>query len=330
MRHLRRGAAVVTVAAGMVLACGSETPQSAPADAGRPQASAQPDRVNRAPVIQAAWLEPSSPLPGQSVQVVARATDPEGEAVRFRYAWRLNGRDLGVAGERLELTDAVKGDEVEVVVWAHDPREEGEPYTASARVANRPPRVLGVAIEGAASVEPGTDLVASPRTDDPDGDDVEVVYEWRINGEAADERGPRLSTDGLRRGDRVEVTAIARDGESESKPKTSPLVTLANSAPEIVSEVRWEQDGKSFRYQMDARDRDGDRSLRYRLRKAPPGMTIDAMLGALVWAPGEAAEGTHPVEVEVDDLHGGRTVQSFELTIRVDESDGQAPAKAER
>lgn len=331
MRDGRRGAVVAALAAGLLLACGGEAPKSGPAATAQPEATATqaaPSGEDGRPVVEEVRLEPMDPLPGQVVQATARASDPEGDPVRFRYAWRLNGRDLGVDADHVELRDAVKGDQVEVTVWPRDPHGEGQPYSVHAEVANRPPRILGLAIEGADKVKPGTDIVASPRVDDPDGDDVEVAFDWTVNGESMDEHGPRLSTDKLRRGDRVQVTAVARDGDDESQPATSKVVEIANSPPEILSHVKWERDGKSFRYQVEARDRDGDQTLRYRLKEAPPGMTIDPIDGKVTWTPDASQEGQHKLEIVVDDLHGGQTVQKVTVDIKVDQQKDEAQAPA--
>jgi len=320
--------AAVALAGGLALACGRDEPTvaagDAPAGAITPLGG-QPHAQNAPPRVERVALEPDRPYPGQPVQALVSASDPDGDSVRFRYVWRINGVQLPDGGDRIDLRDALKGDEIEVEVIPSDGRSEGAAYAAATRVANRPPRILGLALESPPDAEPGRDLVASPRADDPDGDELEFRYEWRVNGETLDDAtGPALPTGGLRRGDRVEAVAVASDGEDESEPHASPPVTLGNSPPQIVSEADWKEVGGVFHYRVEARDPDGDRSLRYRLLKAPPAMQIDPLLGEIRWKPGRADAGTHPVEVEVDDLRGGRSVQTFELTIRVEE-----PAPAE-
>ena len=66
---------------------------------------------------------------------------------------------------------------------------------------------------------------------------------------------------------------------------------------------------------MKARDPEGDRSLRYQLRKGPEGMTINPVLGELRWLPRAEQAGVHPVEIAVLDSRGATAVQVFELTV---------------
>jgi len=326
----RAGWAVAALASALALGCGADEP--APR-AGHPPADGATTRgggqhaQNAPPLVERVTLEPDRPHAGQPVRAVVSASDRDGDTIRFRYVWRINGQPLTADGERIDLRETVKGDEVEVEVIPNDGRSEGTPYSATTRVANRPPRILGLALESPSDAEPGRDLVASPRSDDPDGDELEFRYAWLLNGEALDASGASLSTRGLRRGDRVEVVAVASDGEDESEPHTSPQVAIGNSPPEIVSEAGWEEVDGVFHHRVEARDPDGDRTLRYRLLKAPGAMKIDPLLGEITWKPGREDAGTHPVEVEVDDLRGGRSVQTFELTIHVEEpeaADGAA------
>jgi hypothetical protein len=96
---------------------------------------------------------------------------------------------------------------------------------------------------------------------------------------------------------------------------TSDPILVSNSPPEIVSQAANSGTGATYRYQVEARDPDGDRRLRFRLEEAPPGMTIDPISGALSWTPPLDAVGTHPVEVVVDDLQGGQDSQRFSVVI---------------
>lgn len=285
---------------------------------------------NAPPVIESVAIEPDEILPGRTIRAAVRASDPDGDRVQLRYAWQRNGSVLGESGSEISPRDLEKGDVVTLVVVATDGRAETEPVEAEARVANRPPTLFAVALESPDDAAPGRALVASPRADDPDGDELVYEYEWRVNGETVDADGPELSTERLKRGDRVEVVAVASDGEASSAPQTSRPVTIGNSPPRVTSEVAWTNVGGVMRYTVEAHDPDGDRSLRYRLLKGPENMQIDPIRGEIHWKPTEDQKGKHPVEIEVDDLRGGRAIQRFELTVDVEEVPAVAEASAPR
>ena len=114
---------------------------------------------------------------------------------------------------------------------------------------------------------------------------------------------------------------IASDGEERSARLQGPQITVENAAPVIVSTPEFGEAGDRFRYQVRAEDADGDRTLRFSLATAPPGMTIDSILGEIMWKPGDE-EGDFPVEVVVVDLQGGRATQQFEVKVGVGDAGG--------
>ena len=318
---------LVLVGCGLALACSAEEQPETGRTFGRPDPPPlTASDENEPPRVDDVTLEPRRPLPGRPIRALVEASDPDGDPLRTRFVWILNGRALEASGERVDLRNAVKGDRLEVEVVVSDGQVDSEPYRLATELANQPPRLYAVGIESPDQAEPGLDLVASPRAEDADGDALEFRYTWRVNGESVDEPGPSLSTSALRRGDRVSVAVIADDGDDESELRESPPVTIGNAPPEIESAVAWKEEAGVFRYQVEARDPDGDRNLRYRLTKAPEGMKIDPLLGAIAWKPDpEKAAGRHPVEVEVDDLQGGRGVQRFEMAIRLEEEAAELP-----
>jgi len=325
------GVRVGGIALGLVLAlaCGGPEPEEPAALPGETSAPApepeSPAVVNAPPRVEWVRLEPSRPLPNSRVRVFARASDPDGDSVRLEYRWRVAGQELG-SGDSVVLRDVERDDEVEVVVTATDGRGRSMEKRARARVANQPPLFSGVLLEAPDGLTAGARVVASPQAVDADGDDLRFDYTWRVNGDRVPVDGPVLETDGLRRGDVIEVAVVVRDGYDESEPRRSDPVTLGNTAPRIVSQPGWEREGDTFRYPVRAQDADGDRTLRYRLQEGPPGMQIDAIEGVVTWTPEPGQEGTHPVEIEVDDLHGGRSAQRFEVVMESERAPSQAPA----
>lgn len=123
---------------------------------------------NRAPQLRAVSLEPATEVtPGSSVLVVPDAEDPDGDPLRYRYVWTVNGRRVDAGRATFSTAGLQRGDEVRVRVVADDGEDESPGLeSAPVRVANRPPRIAsqpgGVASDGVFRYR----IEAS----DPDGD----------------------------------------------------------------------------------------------------------------------------------------------------------------
>jgi hypothetical protein len=173
-----------------------------------------------------------------------------------------------------------------------------------------------VALQPIGSLLPGQPAVALPIAQDPDGDSLEFRFRWSVNDVVVEgEEEGTLATEGLQSDDRIRVQVVASDGEGESDAVWSAVLLVGNAAPEIVSVPAPVAPGEIFRYAVEARDPEGDRSLRYQLRKGPEGMTMNPVLGELQWQPQAAQAGVHPVEIAVEDSRGATVVQVFELTV---------------
>lgn len=87
----------------------------------------------------------------------------------------------------------------------------------------------------------------------------------------------------------------------------------ANSQPTISSNPNLNaQAGAGYAYDVEATDPDGQ-TLSYLLLSAPSGMAIDAATGMASWTPRDL--GPFPVVIAADDGMGGRTTQSFTITV---------------
>ncbi len=313
---------VAGLAAGLALGCSEEPPAAETALGDPTQAEAAGE--DRPPVISRLRLEPAEPLSGDRIRAVATARDPDGDRVEISYRWSVADEPQAEDGAELQLEGVAKGDLVEVEVTASDGSWESERAYASAEIRNRRPVVVGVRLEPAPSVAPGEKLVAVAVGQDEDGDAVDYRYDWRVNGRSVDEDGPSLDTSAFDRGDEIQVYVTANDGESDSDAVESIVVQIGNANPEIVSDpTGFREDGR-FVYQVEARDPDGDRNLRYSLRNAPEGMRVDPILGEVSWRPTPEQTGVHSVEVVVTDPQGAWTLQRFELNVAVAEA--AAPA----
>jgi hypothetical protein len=305
------GAAAVALAA-----CGGS---DAPAPSGRTMAAPAQAAAgaNQPPRIDRLALDPREPVAGQDVVARVQTVDPDGDAVELQYTWWLDGRRVGERGASLRIPETAGKDlAIEVEVVAHDGRAGSAPAQAQARVANRPPELLGVRIDPFEGVKVGTELVAVADARDPDGDGVDFHYHWRVNGRPVEARGERFSTADLKRGDTVQVRVVASDGSAETPPLDSAPVSVGNSAPAITSMPGGVSADGSFRYALQASDPDGDRSLRFRLEAGPEGARVDPVLGEVTWSASRDHVGKHAFEVVVQDGHGGEARQRFEVDVR--------------
>ncbi len=310
-------------------ACGGE---SAPTPESQAQASpaaavetpaAAPDASNDPPIIARIRFEPERPVTGDSVRAVVEASDPNGDPIWFHFAWELSGAPVNSKARELVLAGASKGDRLEVTVVAHDGKAESGPAHAATQIRNTAPRLERISIEPPGEIVAGMPIVVRPDACDADGDPVTFRYEWTVDGRPVPERGPSLSTEDLQRGDVVRVAVVATDGEDDSEPLASPKLPIVNAPPRVVSRPSEPSNDGTFRYQVLAKDPDGDTGLQFHLENAPDGMSIDALSGAVTWVPAPEQLGTHSVSVIVDDLQGGRVRHTFEVSVAP--PDGAAP-----
>lgn len=116
----------------------------------------------------------------------------------------------------------------------------GEKKEAGGKAAkqNRAPSVTRVEILPF-SPRVGQELRASVQAVDPDGDKVELAYQWEVNGEELEgEEEPSLQSEGLRPGDRVVLRVVPFDGKTWGEPMESqPRVMMAPAPPKARVEI---------------------------------------------------------------------------------------------
>jgi len=310
MRTIGIGAGALALA----LACGGGEGDAPERSMVPLERSAQPTESNRPPVVERVVLRPSRPLPGDVVEAVVEASDPDGDALRLRYSWAVNRRSAG-SGSKLAGRALGKDDRVQVTVVATDGFAESQSMSKSVRVENQAPEMAEVTLQPTENVRPGDKLTALVSAEDADDENLRYSFVWLVNGDETRDKGRLFSTVDLKRGDEVSVRVTAGDADDVSRPMTSAAVQIANSPPEIGALPRAEQDGETFRYQFEARDPDGDRSLRWSLNQAPDGMSIDPVGGMALWKPTESQAGTQTIEVQVTDRHGDGSKLRFDVTV---------------
>jgi hypothetical protein len=307
---------LATVLLATCLACGGAD-QPEPSGPSMLAPPLQKAKDNQPPVIESIRLEPKYPARGDRIRAEVRTRDPEGDSLEIGYVWKVDGEKLRSDGAEVQLSDVRRGSTVEVWATASDGQAESEPARMGTIVLNRLPVIRGLRIEPERAVAPGEPVSVTVDAEDPDGDALQFRYRWTVNDDRVPNQLSFLPTGDLSDGDVIQVEVTASDGDSETQSlRSAPVrVARANSPPAIVSRPSQDQPGEEFRYTVEAWDPDGDRGLRYSLRRAPAGMEIDPVLGAITWRPERGQIGEHAVEVVVEDSEGAFSVQSFQLTI---------------
>ena len=276
-------------------------------------------RARTARRSSAAW--PSSrrlPRTGENLRVQLEAEDPEGDRFWVEYAWRIDGEAVEGSTPRRLLRGVPKGTPVEVDVTVRD-RHSAVTETLSTEVANAAPVMGRVQVHGGETLTAGQPVLLRPEATDADGDELEFRYVWKVNGVNQNEDSDRFDTRQLARGDRLQATVIASDGEAQSEPFEIPALAVGNAAPRILSQPGELAEGEPANgdifYQVRAEDPDSDAPLSYALEGAPEGMQIDPENGAIRWKPSKAQSGTHSLVVVVSDVQGAATRQAIEVTV---------------
>jgi hypothetical protein len=320
--------ALALLTAATAWGCGSSQAPEAPPPESAETAQAPARPANRPPVVRRVSIQPWEPVAGDLLTAVADAADPDGDPVRLTYHWAIDGRRYE-SGERhtLVLPERSKGALVELEVVPNDGKLDGAASHAQVRVENQPPSLMDLLLEPGLEITVEDELTASARPLDPDRDPVEIRYRWFVNGRPIGVTENTLTNRHFRRGDSIQLEAVASDGDDESEPLLSPEIQVLNTPPRIVSTPEKIDEDGTFRYAVVVEDADDDRRLRYRLLEGPTGMKLDWLSGKLSWAPADDQEGTHAVEIEVDDLAGGKTSQTFEIQVGFEKPEEQAPAE---
>ena len=306
-------------------ACGDAPPPEAAADTAPPPQvvrEARPGEENAPPEIRGLFFEPARLRAGGQVAVRADVSDPEGDATWIDYRWTVDGQPRAERSPRLSLRGVPKGAQIAVRVVARDGFGESVPRELSDWVANTPPEVTALRLNAESEIVPGDPLLAQVEGRDADGDAVAFQYRWLVDGvpEQTGTAEERFDTAQLQRGARVRVEVVPDDGEVSGQPWHSEEITVANRPPEILSlPEQASQGGEDFRYNVEARDPDGDKNLRYELVEAPVGMTLDPVSGELRWRPGLDQAGDHPVKLVVSDFHGGAVEQQFVIPVAIED-----------
>ncbi len=278
----------------------------------------QPKRSNSPPVVTRVEIMPMAPRAGDTLRAMVQAMDPDGDPVEISYIWEVNGRELeGENDEELRPDVLRPGDRVVVWVTVGDGELWGEPVASQPKVIG-PGRVGRVYLELVPQVAfPGQNLTVAVKTDESDREPPPLKFRWKVNGELAKEgEDVEFATDGLKRGDVIQVEAFIEEASGSVLVGRSRGVVLQNRPPTILSLPPGSliAPGK-YLYRVKAVDPDGD-PLIFRLEgDVPEGMTIDPSTGVIRWNFSRPPEEPLKVDIRVNDGHGGEAQQTYEIVF---------------
>ncbi len=273
-------------------------------------------KANFPPVILSVAVLPEKAYKGTELSVAVQAKDPDGDLITYRYQWIKNDEEMAgenapiLKGERFQ-----KGDSIRVRVIPSDGKEEGRPLVSSpVRILNSSPVVQEVLLEPERPASSDS-LTARVKGFDPDGDFIYYSFRWEKNGKVMEqERDAVLERGKFGKGDSVNVTVTPDDREVQGTPRKSQTVVVSGSPPIITSSPPSTVENGMYRYQVKVHQVDQGR-LTFVLKSGPAGMTIGKDTGLIQWGVKKEDKGTYPVEIEVSDDEGAKSIQKYELTV---------------
>lgn len=272
-------------------------------------------QTNHPPRLTQVEIFPSSPDLQSVLKVVLQAEDPDQDTLVYRYRWFVNRKEAGDQPV-FSLKGFRQGDLVSVEVTPSDGKAEGPSLSGpTVKIGNHPPAVTRIVL---LPTEPkvGQTIMAEVEARDEEGDTIFYDYQWEINGEPVEGvTGNLLDGKLIHSADQIRVVVTPSDSFDAGTPTASRPTAVINQPPEIISSPTSEIAENQYRYQIVARDPDGD-AIEYHLDGGPPGMVLDPTSGLLVWKVEMLSQGTVPVTVQAIDKKGGKSIQRFTLHTR--------------
>lgn len=250
-----------------LVACDEDPKPVDTAEGGDTDTAADTDTsTNAAPTAPEIVLSPAAPSDASDlvVTVVTPATDPDGDAVTYRYAWSVDGAARAdLATETVPAAETADGQTWTVEVVPNDGALDGPAATASVTVGNAPPTAPTIHLEPQ-SPAPGDDLalVVDAAAADPNGDALTQTIRWYVDGSLNGSWDDATTVSGayVEAGETYRVVVSVTDGLSD--PVTAEATaTVGNQAPEVRGlgiEPSDPRDNDDLAVSIRAVDPDGD------------------------------------------------------------------------
>jgi len=271
---------------------------------GRVERGVQPGRDVSVVIV------PSSPSRIAPPSVSVRTPPGLGSEIE-KVTWVVNGIEQK-DGNLLDPSQFQREDTIKAVVKLRTGVDELVLTTPEVKAGNALPAVSEVGIDPRAPTA-GSTVRAVVDARDPDGDPLELKYEWYVDHALIPGNKETLSLNGFRRGSSVHVRVTPNDGFADGAWKYSSVYEIVNAPPVVKNEAPTTiPPSLVLTHTIVAEDPDGD-MLSYTLEKGTGEMSLAGP--TLTWKIskediGRAAE----VVIRISDNHGGDTLLTMNLT----------------
>ncbi len=193
---------------------------------------------NARPSIGDATASPENPttIDDLSIEVsVDDLDDADGDEVTLSYAWLKDGTSQDDYTDNILPSSAtLKGEQWIVQVTPNDGTTNGSIYEEVFTIQNTRPIISSVTLPEDSTKEVG--ITATITAEDLDEDELSYNYEWHVNGNPiADVTQDTLDTIYFVKGNEIQLTVIANDGDDDSEPLSSEVVTVQNTVPVLTT-----------------------------------------------------------------------------------------------
>lgn len=201
-------------------------------DAGAPVRTSSLVVRNGRPSITAVNFSPTRPADGEDLIAQPVAADPEGDAMTFTYAWKVNNvAVLNATTDHLSSTKFARGNTVSVTVTASDAVGAGTPFTGTTTIQNALPTAASAVLSPASFNERSTVSCVGVGWSDADGDSPPAYsIAWYVNDV---KQNTRTTLDGVyfNRDDVVRCSLMPFDGTEFGEIVDSAPSVVSNAAP---------------------------------------------------------------------------------------------------
>ena len=182
-----------------------------------------------APVVE---IDPGDPVTGDglSVVLVQSGVDPEGDALTLAAVWFEDGMEVAT-GTALPGGASFRGETWRVEVTVSDPFGPGGVGVAEVVIGNAPPSIGAVVLSPAPATETDVLTCGAVGTDDAEGDPVEPLVEWWVDGVQLGDTTPQLAAPSFARNQIVQCVATPHDGLDAGLPVPSNEVLIGGVPP---------------------------------------------------------------------------------------------------
>lgn len=306
--------------------CSPEPPSPTSQGSNASLASGGGSPADQPPVIRIARIFPVDVTLDTTLGVAVQSEDLGGGRVTHLYQWYVNGvRIPGATAPQFVVERLKKGDRVTVDVTPNNGKRDGAVYRADpVTVGNTAPEIAEIFL-GLVPLHRGDLLKVTVNTGDAEGEPITLSYKWlRNDKEIPGAKSETLDTKDFRKKDVLIVLVTVSDGKATREPRASRPVTIENAPPRFTSTppagitLTPVKEGPPkegvYEYTVTVVDPDDD-PVTFELAQGPPGMTIDAATGKIMWKVTLESLGKHHIIIAAKDNDKGVTRQEFDLEL---------------